>query len=68
MKVDSQSNLYEVDTEKLLQSNEKVSIPELWKAKPQPTFPEAFLELLFNFDGELLQHLIDVVSTKVIKI
>ena len=29
-----QKQLYEVDTEKLLQSNDKVTISDLWKAQP----------------------------------
>ena len=36
--------LYEVDTEKLLLSNDKVNKTDLWKMSPQPTFPSFFLE------------------------
>ena len=35
--------LYQVDTEKLLLSNDKVTITDLWKSNPQPTFPPCFL-------------------------
>jgi len=38
--------LYEVDTEKLLQSNDKTTITDLWKAKPSPSFPPFLLKLL----------------------
>ena len=43
---DQQKQLYEVDTEKLLHSNDKVTINELWKSSPQPSFPYQFLKLL----------------------
>jgi hypothetical protein len=35
--------LYQVDTEKLLLSNDKITITDLWKSNPQPTFPPFFL-------------------------
>ena len=35
-----------MDTEKLLLSNDKVTITELWKSKPQPSFPYFFFKLL----------------------
>lgn len=38
--------LYEVDTEKLLHSNDKVTITDLWKSEPQPSFPSNLLEKL----------------------
>lgn len=38
--------MYEVDTEKLLLSNDKVTKTDLWKMSPQPTFPLFFLEKL----------------------
>ena len=38
--------LYEVDTEKLLLSNDKVTITDLWKSSPQPSFPYFFLKVL----------------------
>ena len=38
--------LYEVDTEKLLLSNDKVTVTDLWKSSPQPSFPFFFLKLL----------------------
>ena len=41
-----EKTLYEVDTEKLLLSNDKVNKTDLWKMSPQPTFPSFFLELL----------------------
>ena len=38
--------MYEVDTEKLLLSNDKVTISDLWKLNPQPMFPSIFLKRL----------------------
>lgn len=32
-----------MDTEKLLLSNDKVTITDLWKSNPQPSFPPCFL-------------------------
>ena len=46
--------LYEVDTEKLLLSNDKVTVTELWKSNPQPSFPFFFLKLL-NLEEALEQ-------------
>lgn len=41
-----QRQLFEVSTEKLLLSNDKVTITDLWKSQPQPSFPPSFLKLL----------------------
>ena len=41
-----QRQLFEVSTEKLLLSNDKVTISDLWKSQPQPSFPPFFLKLL----------------------
>ena len=46
--------LYEVDTEKLLLSNDKVTVTDLWKSIPQPSFPFFFLKLL-NLEEALEQ-------------
>ena len=43
---ENQKQLYQVDTEKLLLSNDKMTISDLWKTKPQPTFPSFLLERL----------------------
>jgi len=46
--------MYEVDTEKLLLSNDKVTITDLWKSNPQPTIPAIFLKLL-DLDAAILE-------------
>ena len=43
---DDPRSLFQVDTEKLLLSNDKVTITDLWKARPQPSFPLKFLDLI----------------------
>ena len=43
---DKLRQLYEVDTEKLLMSNDKVTITDLWKSNPQPMFPSFFYKVL----------------------
>ena len=35
-----------MDTEKLLMSNDKVTVADLWKSNPQPMFPYFFLKKL----------------------
>lgn len=45
-KSDKMKQLYEVDTEKILLSNDKITIADLWKSKPQPLFPSIFLKRL----------------------
>ena len=39
-------NNNETETEKLLQSNDKVTVKELWTGAPKPDFPSFFLERL----------------------
>ena len=60
--------LFEVDTEKLLLSNDKVTITDLWKSSPQPTFPPFFLKL-FDLDFMLAeaQKKVDSLQSKIDK-
>ena len=39
-------NVNETETERILQSNDKVTVKDLWNAAPKPDFPPFFLELL----------------------
>ena len=57
-----------MDTEKLLMSNDKVTITDLWKSSPQPTFPAFFLKL-FDLDFMLAeaQKKVDSLQTKIDK-
>ena len=39
-------NANETETERILQSNDKVTVKDLWNAEPKPDFPPFFLEVL----------------------